>query len=145
MFSKKKQPPIRSLIADGCSIQGDLSFTDGLRIDGVVEGSVTSITSEFGKNRSLVFISHSGKVKGSIHADVIIVNGTVTGPIHAKFLLEVQPKARINGDVSYKQLEMHPGAMIAGRMQPMDDISDVVAKPAAIEDKSAAKVLAKDA
>ena len=144
MFSKKKQPPIRSLIADGCSIQGDLTFTDGLRIDGSVEGCISSSSTEFGKTRSLVFISQSGKVTGSITADVIIVNGCVNGPIQAKFLLEVQPKARISGDVSYKQLEMHPGAMIAGRMQPMDDISDVVAKPQVLENKPVSQALPKE-
>lgn len=29
MFDKKKQPPIKSLIAQGCLIDGNFSFTDG--------------------------------------------------------------------------------------------------------------------
>ena len=40
MFSKKKQPPIRTLIGEGTQIQGELRFTDGLRIDGEVIGDV---------------------------------------------------------------------------------------------------------
>ena len=31
MFGKKKQPPIKSLIAQGTCIEGNLRFTDGLR------------------------------------------------------------------------------------------------------------------
>ena len=38
--------------------------------------------------------------------------------MHAFELLELQPKARIEGDVSYKALEMHQGATIAGQLKP---------------------------
>ena len=38
MFNKKKQPPIKSLIAQGSQITGNLAFADGLRIDGAVAG-----------------------------------------------------------------------------------------------------------
>ena len=43
MFSKKKQPPIRTLIGEGTQIQGELRFTDGLRIDGEVVGDVIAV------------------------------------------------------------------------------------------------------
>ena len=44
MFAKKKQPPIKSLIAHGSEIHGSLKFTDGLRIDGAVVGDVVAAT-----------------------------------------------------------------------------------------------------
>ena len=34
MFSKKAQPPIRTLIGEGTVIQGEVRFTEGLRVDG---------------------------------------------------------------------------------------------------------------
>jgi cytoskeletal protein CcmA (bactofilin family) len=34
-------------------------------------------------------------------------------------MLELQPKARIVGDVSYRTLEMHQGALIAGLLRPL--------------------------
>ena len=40
MFSRNKQPPIKSLIAEGSRIDGNVQFTDGLRIDGEVVGDV---------------------------------------------------------------------------------------------------------
>ena len=40
MFNKKKQPPIKSLIAEGSVISGNMVFTDGLRVDGEVHGNV---------------------------------------------------------------------------------------------------------
>jgi cytoskeletal protein CcmA (bactofilin family) len=39
MFSRNKQPPIKSLIAEGSRIEGNVHFTDGLRIDGEVVGT----------------------------------------------------------------------------------------------------------
>jgi cytoskeletal protein CcmA (bactofilin family) len=36
-------------------------------------------------------------------------------------LLELQPKARIEGDVFYKALEMHQGAVIAGQLKPLEE------------------------
>jgi cytoskeletal protein CcmA (bactofilin family) len=113
MFSRKKQPPIKSLIAQGTHVQGDLSFTDGLRIDGEIVGDVRSTVEP-----SILVVSESGRVQGALHASHVIVNGTVEGPVHAAELLEVQPKARIMGNVHYKALEMHQGAVISGQMCP---------------------------
>jgi cytoskeletal protein CcmA (bactofilin family) len=39
--------------------------------------------------------------------------------VHSSDLLEVQPKARICGDVRYEILEMHPGAQIDGELKPL--------------------------
>ena len=64
-------------------------------------------------------ISEAASVTGQIQADHVIINGTVKGPVQAFELLELQPKARIEGDVSYKALEMHQGATIAGQLKPM--------------------------
>jgi cytoskeletal protein CcmA (bactofilin family) len=64
-------------------------------------------------------VSEEASVCGQIHADHVIINGHVKGPVHALTLLELQPKARIEGDVSYKALEMHQGATIAGQLKPM--------------------------
>ena len=114
MFGKKKQPPIKSLIAQGTCIEGNLKFSDGLRIDGEVIGDIRA--SEGGS--SILVVSESAVVSGSIYADHVIINGRVIGPVHASELLELQPKAKISGDVSYKALEMHQGAVIAGQLRP---------------------------
>lgn len=115
MFGKKAQPPIKSLIAHGTRVEGNVHFTEGLRIDGQVIGDVRAASEE----PSMLVISESAVVQGEIHADHVIVNGTVRGPLHARELLELQPKAQIVGDVTYRALEMHQGAAIAGQLTPM--------------------------
>lgn len=115
MFNKKKQPPIKSLIAAGSEITGSIVFTDGLRIDGDVIGDIHAKDG----SQSLLVISESAQVKGAITADHIIVNGSVKGPVNALMMLELQPKARIEGDVHYAALEMHQGALITGQLRPI--------------------------
>jgi cytoskeletal protein CcmA (bactofilin family) len=115
MFNKKKQPAIKSLIANGSHITGDIRFTDGLRIDGAVSGEICAVESA----PSLLVISESAQVTGPVTADHIIINGVIKGPVCARQMLELQPKARIEGDVEYKALEMHLGALITGQLRPM--------------------------
>lgn len=116
MFSRKKQPPIKSLIAEGDRVEGDLHFCDGLRVDGHVVGDVRCASAQGG----LLVVSASAKVEGALRAAHVVINGEVCGPVHASVLLELQPKARITGDVHYKALEMHQGATILGKMVPLD-------------------------
>ena len=115
MFGKKAQPPIKSLIAQGTHIDGNLKFNEGLRVDGEVYGDITATSDE----GSLLVISEAAVVQGGVTADHVIINGTVRGPVHARELLELQPKAKIEGDVSYVALEMHQGATISGQLRPM--------------------------
>ena len=115
MFGKKAQPPIKSLIAQGSRIDGNVKFAEGLRIDGEVFGDTRASPEQ----SSILVISESAVVQGEIHADHVIINGTVRGPVHARELLELQPKARIEGDVYYKALEMHQGAVISGQLKPL--------------------------
>ena len=116
MFGKKAQPPIKSLIAQGTRIEGNMKFTEGLRVDGEVYGDIQASSEEAG---SLLVISEASVVEGGMIADHVIINGTVRGPVHARELLELQPKARIEGDISYVSLEMHQGATISGQLRPL--------------------------
>jgi cytoskeletal protein CcmA (bactofilin family) len=116
MFSsKKKQPPIRTLIGEGTVIQGELRFTEGLRIDGEVHGDVTAT----GEGHSILVISEKARVLGKVKAAHVIINGCVAGPVVSDGLLELQPKASIVGDVRYEILEMHQGATIDGELRPL--------------------------
>jgi cytoskeletal protein CcmA (bactofilin family) len=136
MFGKKAQPAIKSLIAEGNIITGDMVFRDGLRIDGEVKGNLRAAEG----GGSILVISETAVITGEIHADHVILNGKVTGPIYAGVLLELQPKAHLNGDVTYKALEMHQGAIINGQLKPLQAATAVV-----IEEKTPLKLAANNA
>lgn len=114
MFGKKT-PAIRTLIGEGTVINGEIKFADGLRIDGEVVGNITAT----GERRTMLVISEKAKVSGRVRAGHVIINGLVTGPVESEDLLELQPKARIVGDVRYEALEMHQGATIDGELHPL--------------------------
>lgn len=114
-FPRKKAPLIRGLIGEGMTLHGELRFADGLRIDGEVVGDVTATT----ESGSILVISENARVHGKVRAGHVIINGEVRGPVHADELLELQPKARVTGDVRYELLEMHQGAVIDGELRPL--------------------------
>ena len=115
MFGKKKQPPIRSLVGEGMTVHGELRYTDGLRIDGEVQGDVIAV----GEGASILVISEKARVTGKVRGGHVIINGFVNGPVYSTELLELQPKAAIVGDVRYEVLEMHQGATIDGELKPL--------------------------
>ncbi|MEA5097763.1 MAG: polymer-forming cytoskeletal protein [Burkholderiaceae bacterium] len=112
MFSRKPKNSIDTLIGVTTRIQGDVHFSGGMRIDGEVKGNVIADDGE----PSLLVISDQAKIDGEVKVAHLVTNGEINGSVQSTELLELQPKARINGDVNYKQLEMHAGALIAGRL-----------------------------
>ena len=114
MFGKKAiAQEIASLIGAGTTVTGDVSFSGGLRVDGVVRGAVRC--SE-GEKSGILVISEHGTIEGEVRASHIVVAGRIQGPVHAAELIELQPKARVQGDVQYRALEMHHGAVVEGLM-----------------------------
>ena len=113
MFGKSNKPsPIDSLIGAGTTIEGNISFTGGLRIDGHVKGNVKAS----GNKPGTLVISELAKVEGNIDVAHVVVNGTVAGPVRATEYVELLPKARVTGDVSYKSIEIHVGAIVMGQL-----------------------------
>ena len=115
MFEKRNDKPqkrIDCLIGAGTTVDGNVSFTGGLRVDGVVRGNVTTANGETGT----LVVSEHARIDGEIKVSHVVVNGAVNGPISADDFLELQAKARIVGDISYRTLEMHLGAVVQGRL-----------------------------
>jgi cytoskeletal protein CcmA (bactofilin family) len=129
-FTKKRPPPIRSLVGDGMVVNGGLRFREGLRIDGQVNGDVIAE----GEGRSILVISDNARVHGRVAASHVIISGEVRGPVHSTDMLELQPKARVTGDVRYELLEMHPGAMVDGELKPLKAAEKPALKLAASND-----------
>ena len=129
MFGNKnsaQKQTIQSLIGAGTVIQGNINFSGGLRIDGTVNGNITA---EDGSHSMLV-VSDQAKIAGEVRAAHLVVNGTITGPVFATQLLELQPKARVTGDVVYAAIEMHHGAVVAGMLKHPETNAPQLALPA---------------
>ena len=115
MFGKKKSKPqgrIDSLIGAGTSLVGDVTFSGGLRVDGEIRGNVRAAD---GQSATLVLSEHA-RIEGEIAVSHVVINGTVIGPVHSSDFLELQPRAKVTGDVEYATIEMHLGAIVQGRL-----------------------------
>lgn len=115
MFGSKDSKPqnrINCLIGTGTVIEGDITFTGGLRVDGRVRGNVAVAD---GKPGTLV-LSEQAQIEGEIRVSHAVINGTVVGPVYAVECVELQVKARVTGDVYYKTLEIQSGAVVQGRL-----------------------------
>ena len=116
MFRKnqgsKPQNKIDSLIGAGTRIEGNVTFSGGLRVDGEIHGNISA---EKGVASTLV-LSEQARVEGEVDVAHAVINGTIVGPVRASDSLELQPNARVTGDVEYHQLEMQQGAVVQGRL-----------------------------
>ena len=117
MFGKKaeskRQGQIDSLIGAGTQIEGNVRFTGGLRIDGEVKGNIDAVE---GASSSTLVLSEQARIEGSVNVAHLILNGTIVGSVTVSESLEMQPKARIVGNVDYVLIEMHQGAVIEGHL-----------------------------
>ena len=120
MFFKKSnriQNSIDTLIGSDTRVEGDIHFTGGLRVDGAIRGNVIEPNS----SPSTLILSEHGRIEGAISASKVVINGKVIGPVKASQFIELQAKARVTGDVHYKSLEMHTGAVIEGKLVYLGD------------------------
>jgi cytoskeletal protein CcmA (bactofilin family) len=114
MFDKKAAPQKRidSLIGAGTIVEGDVTFSGGLRVDGTVRGQVATVDNQ----PATLVVSEHAIIDGEVRVSHVVINGTVRGPVVAHDYLELQAKARVNGDVTYRTLEMHVGAIVQGKL-----------------------------
>jgi len=120
MFFKKANKVdsrIDTLIGEDTTVSGDIIFTGGLRVDGTIRGNVR----EQEGSESTIILSETGRIEGAVHTTKIVLNGAVIGPVRAAQFIELQTKARITGDLHYKSLEMHMGAVIDGKLVHTED------------------------
>ena len=117
MFSKKPESIDRpsasgtmpgstfSVLASDIAINGDLTATADLHLDGRVNGDI--------KCAALVQ-GEASEVTGNVVAESARVAGTVKGSISAEVLV-ILKSARIEGDVTYGTLTIEEGAQVDGK------------------------------
>lgn len=117
MFGRTPRPEIDSLIGIAARIEGDLRFSGGLRIDGEVLGNVIANDGP----EQLLVVSEHARIEGCVRCANLVVNGYIAGTVHVAEHLELQPRARIVGDVHYKLLEIQGGAVVTGALKHQPD------------------------
>jgi len=109
-----------TVISRGVKIEGKLSCSGNIRLDGEVQGDISS--------QGIVIIGENGGVSGQINADSVTIGGKVTGTIRAKDKVVLEAKANLKGDIITKTLLVEAGAIFNGnsKMGNSGSVSDSV-------------------
>jgi cytoskeletal protein CcmA (bactofilin family) len=96
----------------GTRVSGKVSFDGPARIDGEVDGEITS--------KDSLHIGETAVVTAQIRAAAIIVGGKVSGDITGSQKIEIRPSAKVAGNIAAPILSIHEGAQFEGHcsMQP---------------------------
>ena len=113
-----------TIISNGVKIEGKVTSTGSIRVDGVLEGDL--------KASGNVTVGEQGDIKGEIVADVVTIGGKVVGTINAKEKTVLESKCTLKGDVLTKVLVIEAGAQFDGKSS-MGDVKEYTPpKPAAV-------------
>ncbi|TLX52791.1 polymer-forming cytoskeletal family protein [Stutzerimonas nosocomialis] len=133
MFNKAKPKPDlqrfsgkTSVIAADAEVTGDLRFQGAVQIDGRLCGNLIT-------TGGLVRVSHGGQVEGEIRAQHVVVDGQVTGDVHAAEHLELGSQARVRGNLFYGLMEMAMGAEVEGKLCHLREEARPLELPASVE------------
>ncbi len=116
--SKKfKASKISTVIGHGTEIKGDISFSGGLHLDGVIKGNLVTHQDD----AATLTVSEDGSIEGDVRVPNVILNGVVVGDVYASGRVELAAKARVTGTVYYNLLEMAMGAEINGQLKHVNE------------------------
>ncbi len=108
MFSEKKEKSIvepgtgQNRVNEGTNIKGDIHSKGFFRIDGNIEGNVST--------PSKVVIGKAGFIKGTLTCENADIEGKFEGNLDVSGTLSLRATAHIEGDVVAGKLAVEPGA-----------------------------------
>lgn len=105
MSSGLSSPRPSSSIGSGLVIEGNVSGSGDLHLDGTVRGDV--------KVAHLI-VGEAGNIEGKVEAETIEVRGRIVGSIAGK-QIKLQATAYVEGDITHEQLAIDVGAYFQGR------------------------------
>jgi len=126
--SKAAGARVDTIIGQQTQISGDLHFSGGLHVDGHVKGNVVADEG----STSVLTVSEHGRIDGDVRVPNVFLNGSVNGDVRCAERIELAAKARVNGDVYYKLIEMVMGAEVNGSLLHQ---SESAAQHAGVDDE----------
>jgi cytoskeletal protein CcmA (bactofilin family) len=97
-----------TIIGPELTIQGDLTSEDDVRVEGRVEGRVTT--------RGVVEVGPGGEVTSDVTGRTVNVAGTVAASVTATERVDLLAGGRLVGDVKAPRLTIADGATFRGKV-----------------------------
>jgi cytoskeletal protein CcmA (bactofilin family) len=112
MFGKTQETSVtrsQSLIQEGVVLKGEMKAEGDIRLDGVLEGGLTS--------KSRVTVGLTGVVNADIEAAEVLVMGRVRGKVTGHRRIELRKGAHVEGDLTTQALVIEEGVFFQGFAQ----------------------------
>lgn len=113
MFGREKRPVpldrIEVTVGPTANINGDLVCDGIVKIDGVYQGSIKTVSN--------VIITEQGRVDAHIEAQNVSVSGQAKGSILAKGRLEILTTGRVWADVTVSSFLLDDGGKLHGALK----------------------------
>lgn len=106
-----------STISAGTTVQGDMESMGNIRIEGTINGNITS--------KSKLAMGDSAKVTGNILAQNAEIAGVINGKLEVADLLILKATAIINGDIFTNKLIVESGATFNGACKMGAAVKDI--------------------
>ena len=118
-----------TIIGADAFFKGELAFEKGVRVDGKIEGKITT--------KGHLAISQNGKLQADVSAGNIIVEGTVVGNLAASARVDLRKTARLKGDILANTLLVAEGATFTGHCSVGPDAAKTGVAPNRLTEKEA--------
>ena len=109
---RQSSAPARGGARLGASIQikGQVSGTEDLQIDGIVEGPISL------KGHELT-VGSTAQLTSEIHAGNVVAYGKVVGNVHSRGRVDIKKDGSIIGDIDSARISIEDGAHFKGRIE----------------------------
>ncbi|HUP22122.1 MAG TPA: polymer-forming cytoskeletal protein [Thermoanaerobaculia bacterium] len=119
----------RTVIAPGSRLQGTISGTVDVMVEGVLDGRA--------ELEATLVVGLGGRVEGDIKARVVRIAGSVAGNIEAVERVEVTPSGHIEGDIVAPRVAIAEGGFCQGRIEMTKARGPAAGRSKAEEDEPA--------
>jgi len=107
---------MKTLIGEGCKVEGNFFIPTPTRIDGTIKGDLTG--------DSGIVIGIQGRIEGNVCSPEVVVYGTIVGNVESK-RLELKRGSNVNGDLTVSNLITEQGCTFNGKCNMKVEESNV--------------------
>ena len=104
-------------LSAGTTIKGDIISNGDIRIDGTLDGTITT--------KGKLVVGPNGIVEGEVNCQNADISGTTNAKITVAELLTLKATAKLNGDISTNKLAIEPGANFTGACSMGGIVKDI--------------------
>jgi cytoskeletal protein CcmA (bactofilin family) len=104
---------METLVGPEAYFQGTMNVSGSIRVEGRVEGDINEAQT--------VVIGPTGRVRGNVCAEIVVVGGQVAGDVVASQGLEIKASGRVSGNLRTPKLLIEEGATFDGSCSMSSD------------------------